>query len=252
MRFIEKRKNTPLFLHQWFQDTPVKESGQHYNCKYDPDMPTNIKNKIKEQLLKEQGYLCCYTGIRISKDDDGHDDAHIEHLIPQKYCFNHEDVDYYNMLAAYPKDEVVACPYGAKKRGHWYEPDLFVTPLQPGCEARFRFSLDGKISPSQDDDAAARETIKNLGLDHDELIRWRKKIIDQILFPRNRVLSDTDLNNLIEMYGKRDKDRKYRIFCFVVIQTAQQLVASRQKQRERDAKRNAAIRNQQNQKNRKR
>ena len=31
------------------------------------------------------------------------------------------------------------------RKGNWYDPDLFVSPLHPDCESRFRFYDDGRF-----------------------------------------------------------------------------------------------------------
>ena len=59
-------------------------------------------------------------------------------------------------------------------KGGWFDEDLLVSPLDPGCEARFRFSLDGAIYPHNPQDDAARTTISKLGLDIDKLRALRK------------------------------------------------------------------------------
>ena len=92
MKYIRKGPS-PRELREWFKPA---EDGRRINRGYD-DMPTNVKNAVKERLLDEQGGLCCYTGMRVSLQN-----SHIEHFKPQKLCTDHEDVDYMNLLAAYP------------------------------------------------------------------------------------------------------------------------------------------------------
>ena len=235
MKYIIKR-NPPRQLKEWFDTTPVKPSGEHYNCTYEYDLKTPLKEIIKEKLLLEQGFICCYTGVRIDKDT-----SHIEHLLPQSLCLKNEDVDYNNMLAAFPKTETANFPYGAKKRGNKHLP---ITPLQPACETRFKFLEDGTIEPVDSNDNDAKLTIKNLELNHGVLVGRRAKTIRDVLFPKNAPLTDNDLKLIIDRCMKRNKNQQYSVFCFVIYQVAKQLLEKRQKEREKKRKRNQAIRNQ--------
>lgn len=54
MKHIRKG-SPPRALRDWFEGQPV-EDGQRINCGYD-DMPTNVKDAVKERLLHEQGGL---------------------------------------------------------------------------------------------------------------------------------------------------------------------------------------------------
>lgn len=55
------------------------------------------KDDIREQLLREQGYLCAYCMRRISKDQ-----MKIEHWYPESHMTDDECLDYYNMLGCCP------------------------------------------------------------------------------------------------------------------------------------------------------
>ena len=76
MKYISKG-SPPRELQEWFDGQPVVD-GQRINCGYN-DMPSNVKNAVKERLLDEQGGLCCYTGVQINLQN-----SHIEHLKPHR------------------------------------------------------------------------------------------------------------------------------------------------------------------------
>src|SRR6266542_5989051 len=117
MRYIKKR-SAPKELRQWFAGQPIAGGGR-INCRYG-DMPGEVKDVVRQRLLEEQGWLCCYTGRRV-----GTKSSHIEHLKPQSRCEGHEDIAYGNLLAAYPGlDE--RSPYGAHAKADWYDPALMV------------------------------------------------------------------------------------------------------------------------------
>lgn len=119
-------------------------------------------------LVAEQFHLCAYTGIRIAPET-----AHFEHIKPQTRSkqenLPEETVTWTNLLACYPQPNSPRQPFGAHEKEDWPkagQDHLFVSPLQDDCEGRFTFDFNGRIQPSSQDDQAAIETIRQLGLDH--------------------------------------------------------------------------------------
>jgi len=167
MKYIEKRP-APRELREWFNGQPF-EHGRRINCRY-KDMPGGVKTIVKRSLVDEQGSLCCYTGMRIDESN-----SHIEHLNPQNRREGHEDVEYTNLLAAYPLAEpgsgAPQCRFGAHVKAGWYDPELLVSPLDRRCETSFRFDLQGRIIPAHMDDRAAETTIERLKLNDESLVR---------------------------------------------------------------------------------
>jgi uncharacterized protein (TIGR02646 family) len=220
MKYIIKG-NPPASLQRWF----TRQHG--INCSFE-DMPTAIKAEVKTRLLEEQGYLCCYTGKRIDMQS-----SHIEHLKPQALSRrdgDHEDVEYNNMLAAFPKEDNPPCPYGAKKRGDWYSPE-FVHPLRRDCEQRFKFNLKGEISPRENNDLDAAETIKRLGLDDKYLDDDREEAIDELLFREK--ISEAQAKRLREQIMQRDSRGRFRAFCFVLEQACAEYIRRLEKRHAR-------------------
>ena len=216
------KNSPPASLKKWL------DGQKGINCSYQNDLPTEIKEEIKESLLNEQGYLCCYTGKKIDKSE-----SHIEHLKPQKISRQNndqDDVNYQNMLAAFPRDFtekdrgtgkrfVTECPYGAQKRASWYDEQLFVTPLQPDCEQRFKFDLKGNIFPTNPKDEAAEKTIEELGLKHEYLVADRETAIFEFLFTEE--LSKKQVENLHEKIMERNNRGQFRAFCLVLKQACE-------------------------------
>ena len=223
----------PRELQEWFDGQPV-EDGQRINCGYN-DMPSNVKNAVKERLLDEQGGLCCYTGVWIASEN-----SHIEHLKPQKLCTDHEAVAYTNLLAAYPGAPADRCPFGARAKGDWYDEHLLVSPLHQRCETQFRFDQSGGIASRDGKDAAALETLEHLCLNHSSLSEMRRGAIDEALFPDKRPLRKAQLQRLIERLYSRDTNGRFPAFCFVIKDVAQDLL----RKAEREQKRKQAIRSQ--------
>lgn len=68
MIYIKKGNNTPKIF------TYAKRNYQNYD-----NLPGDVKNKMKEILLSEQGHLCAYCMTRVSLES-----STIEHYIPRK------------------------------------------------------------------------------------------------------------------------------------------------------------------------
>lgn len=226
MKHIHKT-NPPASLENWRSNTVDP------NRRYE-DLPPDIKENLLSKLLSEQGFLCGYTGERVSPDN-----SHIEHINPQSKCnvgLPDDDTNYTNMIAAHPKPGV-SCKFGAVKKGDWYEPEKFVSPLHGGCESRFRFKLDGTVKPTKSDDVAAEETIAILQLNDGDLKGRRRAIIDQYIFGIQPVklhkgrfrrpdpaLSKKQLQVLKQTACTPDAQGKLKPFCFVLVQACDQLL----------------------------
>lgn len=230
MQYIKKSSN-PRALREWFEEQ-LNEDGEYINCRYD-DFTREVKDEVVDALLKDQGFLCCYTGIRVSKNT-----CHIEHLKPQqisKIRKDHDDVRYKNLLAAYPKKS--SCPFGARARENWYDISQFIHPLMEKCSQKFIFDEFGNIQPKNSKDEPTKTTIKKLRLDESSLVEMRKQAIDDVLLP----LSRAQLTRIIENgYSVRDHKGRYPHFCFVIEQAAKQLL----QKADRERKRQKAIRSQ--------
>ncbi len=229
MKYISKGSG-PRELPQWFDiQRDENDKNKRINCRYD-HIRSDVKEKIIKSLLEEQGFLCCYTGIRISAEN-----THIEHLKPQSISKqdenDHDDVMYSNMLAAYPKG---TCEFGAQARGDWYDIDCFVHPLDSLCETKFYFDMEGGIKPVSETDIAAKETIDHLQLAHPLLVDLRKQAIDELFFTKDKGLSKAQLRRIVENgYSIRDKEGRYPHFCFIIEQVARQILQKAEQERER-------------------
>jgi uncharacterized protein (TIGR02646 family) len=212
MRYIKKQNSPPALLTEWIQ-----KNKNDTNFGY--DLLRGNKNKktiddINECLLKEQYYLCAYTGISLNTSR-----FHIEHLKPQKHCNRGEDVDYENLVACYPEpNRPQKCPFGAHAKDNWPSPsevNNFVSPLNPNCETKFKFGKDGSIVGL---DKSAIKTIEKLKLDHPKLIDLRKsQLIPLLKLKRGdaaKRLSKIDTPN----------DGKLEEFCFAKKQVLQKHV----------------------------
>ncbi len=142
------------------------------------------KTDVYNALLQEQGFICCYCGMRITRET-----CHIEHLKPRS-THPYLALEYRNMLASCqgesetPPPKPVHCGH---KKGEWYDENLMVSPIEANCADFFKYTGSGEIQPTDDPDkqAAAKETIERLGLDINKLRISRRKAIYSILVGRN-------------------------------------------------------------------
>jgi hypothetical protein len=95
------------------------------------------------------------------------------------------DLDFGNLLACFPREAMRgAYRYGAQEKGSWWDAKLFVSPLVPACEQRFRFSIDGDICAVGANDAASK-TIEVLALDNAALTEDRRRAIHEFLYGKD-------------------------------------------------------------------
>jgi uncharacterized protein (TIGR02646 family) len=73
MKYIRKSEE-PESSHKW--KALANETGHPLMMTY----ADNEKPDVCNELLQEQGYTCCYCGMRIAREN-----SHIEHLKPQSF-----------------------------------------------------------------------------------------------------------------------------------------------------------------------
>jgi hypothetical protein len=82
--------------------------------------------------------------------------------------------------------------FGAAAHGDELLP---VTPVQPGCEARFAFDDNGGVSGSDDE---AKETIRLLKLQHATLAGWRRGAIAGY-FPADEEITREEIERRVQV-----------------------------------------------------
>jgi uncharacterized protein (TIGR02646 family) len=162
MRYIAKGPE-PASLTTW---------KAHANADWQPsykNLGNPQKSEVLQALLTEQGNLCCYCEGEIETST-----SHIEHLRPQSDPAV-DALDFTNMLGC-----CKASRHCGAAKGNWWEREM-VSPLEPSCEQRLKYSGDGRVSPERPEDGAADRTIARLGLDAPELRALRRATIDTLL-----------------------------------------------------------------------
>lgn len=209
MRRVTKT-HPPQELLEWL------EANKELDRSYDALKGTDAFKALKSKLLKEQGFLCAYTGRRV--DEDG---SHVEHIKPQTKCEGLEDVEYRNVLGCFPEDGGdVSHGYGAPVKGGDWDPELFVSPCSEDCERRFKFTWKGKISAANPEDSGAAYTIGLIKLDHDRLTDMRWKAISGFFgfSGKSTKLTTEEAQELLGKIDLPNSSGHLRAFCFVLKQ----------------------------------
>lgn len=155
-------------------------------------LPANVKDIVRESLRDEQGGICCYCERFMQADD-----YHIEHIKPKgdRSPYKHLLAEYDNMLCSCQAEGIEGDPLhcGMGKAG-WYDPTVYVSPLDPSCEARFEYTFNGLINGTDPD---AETTAEKLKLDLPKLNALRALAIEPFL---DEELSLEDLANFVQGY----------------------------------------------------
>ncbi len=192
------------------------------------NLPGKVLDNIKEQMLKEQGYLCGYTMRRLNAVTE----CHLEHIEPQNASTR--DLDYANMLACFPSDGGDTKPgYGAPiKGGVAVNSDNFVSPTHSKVEQRFKYARNGGIAANSPNDGAATNTIKLLRLDNPKLIELRRAAIEAAGLTRtsDKPLSAMMARRLIQECLQKDANLHLPAFCLALSQVAEEYASREERQ----------------------
>ena len=110
------------------------------------------------------------------------------------------------------------------KKGSWFDAGLMVSPLEDGCEKRFRFTADGRIHALNRGDRAAAEMIKRLGLCIPVTIAGRREAIGAIVDSLDE-LDSKDLSALASQIVSRDNNNEFHEYCVAIANVIDGLIA---------------------------
>lgn len=239
MTTISKTGNEPAALVRW---RAAQQGGPTYtyaSMRHDHA----VLDAVLDALHREQGGIDAYTGERIqlgSRDpQSGHrtgDTFHVEHLLPQTHCkpllsngnpnpHAGRDVAYDNMVACRPAPNTPRLPYGAHHKDDWPSPvqwPRFLSPLDPTCEGRLVFKINGEVEPRSAGDGVAKTTIERLKLNDDAtLVPFRKEAIARTL-QRNSIRASEARKRLASL---RNAAGAREPFCFALAQALEKHIA---------------------------
>ncbi|WP_332450037.1 retron system putative HNH endonuclease [Methanoculleus sp.] len=183
------------------------------------------KTVLKESLLDEQGYICCYCETYIDVDT-----CHIEHFCPQSSSQSRSralDIDYNNMHCSCDgtdeneSKKIIGLHCGKKKDDDFFKG--LISPLSKECQNRFIYPPTGEIGPADDEDIAAKRTIELLALDLPKLRSLRKAAIDAFLDPQ---IDDDEFIAFLHLSLQRNTERKFTPFISTIEYTFREFVHS--------------------------
>lgn len=141
----------------------------HPQATYDSPEFAQYRSKLKEELVKEQKYLCAYCCCRIDTSK-----SHNEHIEPRhpKNKVSNRSLDYNNVIAScYGYKGEKTC--GSKKENE-YDEDQFISPLDSSCEDIFRYYPNGEMEGN-------KYTIDLLNLNSYKLKQAREAVYNTIM-----------------------------------------------------------------------
>ncbi len=178
-------------------------ANEDWQPSYD-DLSGYSKKAVKDGLMEEQGYLCCYCERRLTPED-----SHIEHLRPQSDS-TVDPLDFANMLCSCQNQLNKGDPrHCGNLKGDWFDTLLLVSPLDSDCENRFSFTGNGAIKPLLPTETAATETIKRLGLNIPKLNALRASAIEPFL---EETLNEEELRQFVSGYLEKDASGRHGEF----------------------------------------
>lgn len=190
----------------------------------DDQTALSVKRELKETLVKQQYYLCCYCGELINPKKSG--DVVIEHVKPREF-FTEDIFNYNNLLASCHGNGQTTHKGSGYKRSDWFTCDarkssrpINVTPLCENCENRSIYTDDGRIIPLNIKDQEFNNTIKLLGLDAGYLNFKRREVFLEY-FPEELDKEDHSyIQGLINSMQQVDANGKLPRFSHQVIEYA--------------------------------
>lgn len=208
---FRKRKNSEPNYDSDFKDSKV--------CKNSGDKKQSGGRALREELLQEQGYLCCYCENRIEIDS-----SHNDHFKSQKSA-PHLVLDYQNLLCSCGPKKKKGDPKHCGDLKDWpphvqehdFDDNNLISPLDLSCESRFKFTRLGRIEPADITDLKAQETIDRLGLNDNELVRLRLQVIQD--FEEDEAeLTEEEFIDQVNQHLSKSEDGKFGRFWTTIKQ----------------------------------
>ncbi|WP_414529720.1 retron system putative HNH endonuclease [Nodularia chucula] len=180
------------------------------------------KKPLKEALLTEQGYICCYCMRRISIDN-----MEIEHnKARNKNCYPELQLDYKNLLASCTGNRGKGLKnFHCNARKGYYEGknNICKINLNPAdskrnCEHYIKYSANGEILSTSDDETINHELNEILNLNLQTLKDNRKTAFFTVINAlkkkfSNKTWSKEAIQKKVEELSSKDAEGKYSPYC---------------------------------------
>ena len=173
------------------------------------DSSSNVKDDLRNKLLEEQGYICCYCMGRIDFRT-----SKIEHFKPRS-LFRSEQLDYSNLF--------IACYGGQGRNENEQHCDtkkanklLKSISLLQKIESNISYKKDGSIFSQNK--AIDKELNDTLNLNYINLKNNREAVLYQVLLELEKnKWSTSNLKNNLKKYQTENSKGKYRPYCEMIV-----------------------------------
>jgi len=198
----------------------VNHRAKQHSC-FD-NLPLDSKEELRQNLLTEQGHICCYCMRRIPELTAPY--LKVEHFKCQDN-YAHLQLTYSNLLGACngnkgkPKN-LQTCD---TKKGNQ---ELSINPLSnaPNCETLFKYNSEGEMSSTNDDEEINRQLNEVLNLNMQTLKDGRRQVYLEV---QKKVEAESKQlgNKQVKLrYFQQEKmrwlnrtDNKHKPFCMVAV-----------------------------------
>ena len=213
MRKIDKG-DSPAWLDAWklsFENNNGRKPG------YDDFSDAGLKMRLRNDLVTEQGAICCYCMRRISPNK-----SIIEHFKPRALRLD-DELDYSNLFASCSGQEnelslsLVHCD---KRKENWFD-ERFPLLTSADVEKVLHYRINGEVEPYHNSNhpmhSVELSIINHLGLNAPFLVRNRKNAYDVSELMDDDIEYDKeDWEDLIKFYDSKHNN-KYEEYCMAFI-----------------------------------
>lgn len=189
---------------------------------YFDNLPVETKDELRQNLLSEQGYICCYCMKRIPEISSPY--MKIEHFKCQDL---HENLQliYSNLLGSCVGNEgqtkiKQTCD---TKKGNLL---LFIEPIShtPNCETLFKYNSEGEISSIDNNEEINKQLNDVLNLNMQTLKDGRREVYLEVQSKVEAESKQLGNKQLKVKYFEREKttwlnrrNDKFRPYCMVAV-----------------------------------
>jgi len=179
------------------------------------------KDDLRQTLLTEQGYICCYCMQRINMDK-----MKIEHWHPQSK-YPDEQLNYKNMLGACMGNEGQPehLQHCDTRKG---DENITINPINENCESFIKFSSFGEIS--SDNEHISKDLNETLNLNEETIVKNRRSVLDEALKNFQKKRAGQWTREILEREISRwssSSHGAYKPYCQIVIYYFQKKLSRR-------------------------
>ena len=198
-----------IFINKGKEPNSLTQYKKQFNARFD-NLPSDVKNDLRNALLYEQGYVCAYCMRRIPERDQA---CKIEHFSASTL---QNELKYGNLLACCSGGELNGVRTCDTFKGNRV---LHLNPQNLNDMNSISYRHDGTITSSM---PYKNELSDLLNLNCEQLKLDRKQVIKNLEELLYRKLKNNNnrryyLNTLLKHYKSRDEDNKFRSYIGVYI-----------------------------------